>query len=252
MKKYIFTLLALIAFVGAQAQGGEIIYTDFDPDLTLVEGINSNDSIMLDIDYDGVYDLKFFLVFYHFTVPVYKALNGWSLCAATDSTILDSENLIWRPDYYLQPYTTYIGLKKVVGEDCYYGWLYTYDGNTKNDKNDKNTKRAGTLFIDRVAYCTIPNYPLRAGQTSLTEGVNETESTAFATLYPNPSTGFVAIIGKGLKSAEVINILSQRVAMVQGNGEMLQIDIANLPVGIYFVSITDEEGRKCMRKVVKE
>ena len=249
MKKYLITLFALMAFFGAKAQNGEIIYTDFEPDLTLVEGINSHDSIMLDIDYDGVYDLKFFLVFYHFTVPVYEALNGWSLCAASDSTILDSENLIWRPDYYLQPYTTYIGLKKVVGEDCYYGWLYTYDGQTKNDKGTK----AGTLFIDRVAYCTIPNYPLRAGQTSLTVGVNEhpTEQT-FATIYPNPSTGLITITGTDLKQAEVLNALGQRVATAEGKGETLQIHIANLPAGVYFVSITDEEGHKCVRKVVKE
>ena len=39
---------------------------------------------------------------------------------------------------------------------------------------------------------------------------------------------------------------------VQGKGETLQIDIANLPAGVYFINITDEEGRKCVRKVVKE
>ena len=139
-------------------------------------------------------------------------------------------------------------MRKVVGEDCYYGWLYTYDGQTKNDKGTK----AGTLFIDRVAYCTIPNYPLRAGQTSLTEGVNETESTAFTAIYPNPTTGLITITGNDLKQAEVVNALGQRVAKVQGKGEMLQIDIANLPAGVYFVNITDEEGQKCVRKVVKE
>ena len=249
MKKTLLFLIAVMTVGFAFAQEGEIIYTDFDPDLTLVEGINYNDSIMLDIDYDGVYDLKFSFIPYHpFPVPAYNALNGWSLCAASDSTILDSENLFWIPNYYLQPYTTYIGLKKVVGEDCYYGWLYTYDGSTKNDKGTK----AGTLFIDRVAYCTIPNYPLRVGQTSLYEGVNETESTALATLYPNPTTGVVRIFGKDLKAAEVVNTLGQRVATAQGKGETLQIDIANLPEGVYFVRITDEQGRKCVRKVVKE
>ena len=42
--------------------------------------------------------------------------------------------------------------------------------------------------------------------------------------------------------------------LLQGSihGETLQIDIANLPAGVYFVNIMDEEGRKCVRKVVKE
>ena len=231
----------------AFAQQGEIIYTDFDPDLTLVQGINSNDSIMLDIDYDDVYDLKFGLVYYHFEFPVYTALNGWSICQVNDSTDLTTDTLSWLP-YIDYGFTNYFGLKKVVGENCYYGWLYTYDGQTKNNKGTK----AGTLFIDRMAYCTIPNYPLRAGQTSLTDDIVENEAAAFATLHPNPTTGQVTIMGQDLKAAVVFNTLGQQVATASGEGEMLHIDIANLPAGVYFVNVTDNDGRKCVRKVVKE
>lgn len=70
--------------------------------------------------------------------------------------------------------------------------------------------------------------------------------------HPNPTNGLVTITGKDLKQVEVLNILGQCVAKVQGQGETLQIDIANLPAGVYFVNIMDEEGRKCVRKVVKE
>ena len=73
-----------------------------------------------------------------------------------------------------------------------------------------------------------------------------------AEVYPNPANSIVTITGKDLKSAEVLNVLGQSVATVKGQGETLQIDIANLPTGVYFVNITDEEGRKCVRKVVKE
>ena len=168
MKKTLLFITALLFCSFAFAQQGEIIYTDFDPDLTLVQGINSNDSIMLDIDYDDVYDLKFGLVYYHFEFPVYTALNGWSICQVNDSTDLTTDTLFWL-SYIDYGFTNYFGLKKVVGENCYYGWLYTYDGQTKNNKGTK----AGTLFIDRMAYCTIPNYPLRAGQTSLTDDIVE-------------------------------------------------------------------------------
>ena len=75
---------------------------------------------------------------------------------------------------------------------------------------------------------------------------------AFVTIYPNPASSTFTITGKNLKSAEVLNALGQRVATAKGKGETLQIDIANLPAGIYFVNITDEEGHKCVRKVVKE
>ncbi|MBR5082589.1 MAG: T9SS type A sorting domain-containing protein [Bacteroidales bacterium] len=39
---------------------------------------------------------------------------------------------------------------------------------------------------------------------------------------------------------------------VKSEGNKLNIDIAVLPAGIYFVSVTDKEGRKSVQKVVKE
>ncbi len=71
-------------------------------------------------------------------------------------------------------------------------------------------------------------------------------------VYPNPTTGQVTIIGQDLKAAEVFNTLGQCVATVKGEGEQLTVDISSLPAGVYFVNITDGEGRKCVKKVVKE
>ena len=85
---------------------------------------------------------------------------------------------------------------------------------------------------------------------SIYDGVNEQSMTL--SVYPNPAKSAFTVTGRNLKAAEVVNTLGQRVAAVQGKGETLQIDIANLPTGIYFVNITDEEGRKCVKKVVKE
>ena len=103
-----------------------------------------------------------------------------------------------------------------------------------------------------MAFCTIPDYPLCLGQTNFTWDVEEIETTAFATLHPNPTTGQVTIMGHDLKAAVVLNALGQQVATATGEGETLQIDIANLPIGVYFVNVTDSEGHKCVRKVVKE
>ena len=82
--------------------------------------------------------------------------------------------------------------------------------------------------------------------------VKEDETTPLFTLLPNPTTGLINITGKDLKQAEILNTLGQRVANATGEGETLQIDLSELPTGVYFVNITDKEGRKCVRKVVKE
>ena len=109
-----------------------------------------------------------------------------------------------------------------------------------------------TGIIHDYAYCSQPNYPLIAGQTCFNWSIGENATKSFALLYPNPTTGLVTITGENLRQAEVINTLGQRVLNVQGKGNELRIDMAALPAGIYFVTVTDEEGRKCVRKVVKE
>lgn len=110
----------------------------------------------------------------------------------------------------------------------------------------------GLLCINRMAFCTIPDYPMRLGQTDFIWDVKENISYAFATIHPNPTTGLVTITGKELKQAKVINALGQCVATVKGEGERLTVDISSLPAGVYFVNVTDKDGRKCVRKVVKE
>ena len=248
MKKITILVLATMSIMETNAQKGEIIFTDFYPDLTLTQGVNTNDPIMLDIDYDGTDDIKFSLYQEHwYELPMYTALNGWELCQVDDSTSLATIHN-WSSVCYPYQMISYFGMRKKVGTDYYYGWFYTYDGQTKT----KNAIRAGTLFIDCMAYCSIPNYPLYAGQTSLTDGMVENEVTSFATIYPNPTTGVVTVTGTNLHQTEVLNTLGQHVANASGKGEQLTVNLNGLPAGVYFVNVTDEEGRKCVRKVLKE
>jgi YD repeat-containing protein len=80
----------------------------------------------------------------------------------------------------------------------------------------------------------------------------EEKESLVCDLYPNPSTSIVSISGNNLKLAKVFNTLGQCLATVRGKGERLTVDLSSLPAGIYFVTVTNVEGRKCVRKVVKE
>ena len=140
--------------------------------------------------------------------------------------------------------TTKICLRRQVGDNYYYAWVKT-DGGWNNN-------RRVYACVEEFAYCSIPNYPLMWGQTSLTEGFDEAESTVFATVHPNPTTGMVTVTGENLKQAEVFNMLGQQVFSIKGEGNELQIDMTALPAGVYFVNVTDEEGRRCVRKVIRE
>ena len=84
------------------------------------------------------------------------------------------------------------------------------------------------------------------------DAVQETSIDETVHVMPNPTTGLVTITGKDLKQAEIHNTFGQRVASAQGDGERITIDLNGLPAGVYFVAVTNEEGRKCVQKVVKE
>jgi hypothetical protein len=120
--------------------------------------------------------------------------------------------------------------------------FYVFSEDHLERQNDILCRNYVQRVIIHYATTQIPDYDVEEHQTD----------QAFATLHPNPANSMVTITGKNLKSAEVLNMLGQRVAKVQGQGETLQVDIAKLPAGVYFVNVTDAEGRKCVRKVVKE
>lgn len=84
-------------------------------------------------------------------------------------------------------------------------------------------------------------------------GVQEqNDAQEFCKVFPNPTTGKIIVTGTNLRQAEVLNILGQCVATFRTEGDELYVDLQRQPAGIYFINITDVQGRKCMRKVVKE
>jgi hypothetical protein len=136
----------------------------------------------------------------------------------------------------------------VIDGKNYYGWYHCYGMEGRDYPGGPYLFK---IYVDKIAFCTIPDYPLCYGETIIT-GVEENGSNAFATIHPNPTTVFVTITGENLQQADVINLLGRQVLSVRGKGDELHIDMADLPAGVYFVTVTNEEGRRCVRKVVKK
>ena len=265
MKRILLTMFAISVMAFSYAQQGEIIYTDFEPDLCVawVSSPYPHDTIKIDFDEDGTTDFMVFLSWRSTGEIAIDMISIWEhrYKISDNDSIVPTEN-VWPTHHgWLYPNWTwqhmfesgathsedYIGFRNTINEEHYHAWVWVYADIEYTSSPDKVW-----VYVDRMAYCTIPDYPLRWGQTSLTEGIDETGATVFATLHPNPTTGFVTIRGDNLRQAEVLNVLGQKVLSVQGEGNELRIDLVTLPAGIYFVNVTDEEGRKCVRKVVKE
>lgn len=129
-------------------------------------------------------------------------------------------------------------------EKYYYGWFRSYEDYVPNVKDN--------YCVDKTVFCTIPNYPLRWGQTDLYDDVEEASPNSFATVRPNPTTGLFAIMCEGLKQIEVHDALGREIASLKANGNQITIDLSSQPAGVYLVSVTDTEGRRCVKKVVRQ
>lgn len=266
MKRLLLIMLAVSAMSLVQAQQGEIIYTDFEPD-SCVTSISPNcfhDTIKIDFDQNGIPDFKVFLSWRSTGEIAIDMISSWDhrFKIYDSDSIVPSDEVYPSTHYWLTPnwpwqymftdgnthLEDYIGFRKTINGENYYAWARVYA-----DIQYAPTPDRVWAYVDCIAFCTIPNYPLRWGQIDITGIEEEVEGAIpFATLHPNPTNSMVIVTGDNLRQAEVINMLGQQVLSVQGRGNELQIDMAGLPAGIYFVAITNEEGRKCVRKVVKE
>ena len=230
------TVLLLSTFM-LKAQQGEIIVIDFEPDSCIT---SQNAKLWVDFDNDGNGDI-FLRMPYTSTGywPEIVAQNDWEI------TWLDDNNTDTIPsiNHWGQSYlwldtpdqSRFAARRQFENNHFVYVWFKAYNYVTFNPF-------VCHLCFDKYAYCTIPDYPLIWGETSLT-GVDE-ESSAFAIVHPNPTTGIVTITGENLRQAEVVNTLGQKILSVQGKRDKLHIDMTALPTGVYFVTVTD--------KVVKE
>lgn len=89
-------------------------------------------------------------------------------------------------------------------------------------------------------------------KSSMVSVENIVEAAYEVSISPNPANGQVTVMGKILHRADVFNILGQQVISVRGDGDELHIDMVSLPSGVYFIKIAYADGKRCVKKVVKE
>jgi len=259
MKKILFLFITLLCITTLKAQEDGILYTDFDPDLCREAHGNSYDHSLFEIDFDqdGTSDFKMGIYEpYSSGEPCIGFISLWPyrFCRGSNDTIIsdntfypgsptNTTHYFWDGGYH----EAWIGFCKTVDGNNYYAWAWFYF-----DSGFDGQYFSVSGCCDKMAYCAIPDYPLRWGQTSMAWDVDENNMPSFAYVQPNPTNGEIAITGKDLKKAEVFNSLGQQVVSAQCQGERLTFDLGNQPAGLYFVSVTDTNGKRCVKKVVKQ
>jgi hypothetical protein len=85
-------------------------------------------------------------------------------------------------------------------------------------------------------------------------GINESRNSSNISVFPNPATDIITIEITGIFKASylsIMNIEGQQVITRQIKEPQTQLDISNLPSGVYFVKLTNDKTVK-VGKMIKQ
>ena len=224
---------------------GTIIYIDFEPDSV----IYPVDLEYIDINYDNEWDVKFIREIYG-GFGVLECKDYWGVRHLTYN-FNDSLSSIKKWSTYVELLTYgndyHIALIHKVGAECYYGWMKLYV-----EKHDESWHDP-SVTITEMAYCTIPYYPLKFGQKSLTDD-DVAEIDGFNRqyeLYPNPAYDRLVLKLADEHKCENVSVYSTDGRMLKSqDSDFENIDVSALTRGVYFVRIRLQEGSVFTEKIV--
>ena len=252
MKKKLLLVLILGSMFCLKAQEGNIIYTDFEPDLCVSTHTSQNphDTIYVDFDDDGNIDLKVYHVMFSTgdLCPFIETTWRYRIHAYENDTILPAET--WHSGGTLLRSTdAMIGFKKTINDSHYYVWTRVWAERTGN-----MTNYTAYVYVDKYAYCTIPDYPLHWGQTSLNWAVEE-NSEISADIHPNPAKDFITINlpNEGdCQSIEIFSIDGRLLETFSETSHQTTINVENLNAGVYILKLKMADGKEFSERIVKE
>lgn len=164
---------------------------------------------------------------------IYKFVEGWDY------------DVDWWGDHLPANYHEdhIVPFRYMVDDDYYYGWCEI------SVKFINKREAIGTFH--RMAFCTVPNYPLRIGQTSFDWSVNEKPENEGINLM-RQSDMLAIQAPKNINYIMIIDLMGRTLLTKEVNGnDKEEIDIANLSAGIYVIQVTTEDRQSYSIKFVK-
>ena len=80
------------------------------------------------------------------------------------------------------------------------------------------------------------------------DGLAEASQTAIQ-VWPNPTTGTLHVEAEGVDQVEVFNVMGQLMLQAKATETL---DLSGLDNGVYFLMVSDKNGRKSVTKIIKE
>ncbi len=152
-----------------------------------------------------------------------------------------NQGILYSSSYnYLDSKTGIVGFRLQAANDFYYGWMKIKVSSTE-----------GVTLLE-YHYNNKPNESIIAG-SSCESSVDVAEQNNYIiNIYPNPATEYINIeLDEEYNYLQIMNQLGEIVVKKELSSGLQNIDISNLPIGIYIVNISNIKGA-ISRKIVKE
>ncbi len=94
-------------------------------------------------------------------------------------------------------------------------------------------------------------FPRDANDIAIHSGVNSIANANF-TIYPNPVSNLLNVNSQNASQIVVSNTIGQQVIRIENAKANEQISVADLQAGMYFVSVTDQNGNVSVKKLIKK
>lgn len=239
MKKQIFITLAIIlmslTLKSQQLQilnDTNVIFYDFVPDTSI--SFDTNNTLNLDINHDNIFDLQFNFVNNSSYLNAYiRVMNSNCMLSflytAMNNDTLTNNLIVWRSgNNFWNSYDCpeKIGIRFTNGNTYYYGWIRAYIN-------------AGAVFVDKYAFCKIPNYPFLYGQTEIITNISTPDTIGNTSVYLSNSGSIISIQSeKIIKQVKLTSSLGATIAIQNNvNSNSASISTSGLAHGTYIVRV---------------
>ncbi|HEX4886986.1 MAG TPA: hypothetical protein VFV37_02975 [Luteibaculaceae bacterium] len=248
MKTLIFLTVSLTFFtlrVSSQTDTN-FHYVDFAPDRFITQ---PGDTVFIDLDNDGLGDYKFYLVWgspQHYRYIASCSQDNKSSRVDTNDVRLLTDPQIqyyYNPGGYVFPNKKYLICKLERNGEFYYGWIL-YFGVSSTQSSDYY------FTIDKYAFCKIPNYGIRVGQTSIEQSTGLTAqsiSDSGIQLIADES-GIAILAPKAIRRVGLYDALGRSLYRAKGNGLLIHSLPESIKFGISVLQVELEGGAVLYKK----
>ncbi|OFX42039.1 MAG: hypothetical protein A2046_14120 [Bacteroidetes bacterium GWA2_30_7] len=250
MKTLIYTSLLIALF--AITTKSQIVYTDVDPDTTIVipstvpcDGCDSSHYYYFDLNHDDTLD--FYLIAKHYQIyeggwydqyltwlaTLNNNKSAWGYHVENDTI---GDNLYWQGHtdisqggaWPLPPCEGYAGLKLIKNNQIYYGWVRMELFNWG-------------IIIKDYAFNSEAELPILGGQITGLENVFDTSNV---NIYLNQNILNVDFINNSIYSGTITiyNVSGQQIKNINISGNHNIIDMSNFNTGTYIIKVDNNNS----------